>query len=417
MRIAFINQPFDGILPPDQNSIGIWTYEVARRLAGEHDVSVYGRYAGSVRQLGRGRTFTDQGVRYRFMLTFPARVWAEIGRVWDRILGVRRPIYASVLFHLEYCVLVAIRIRLTRPDVVHIHNFTGFVPIVRVLNPRTRIVLHMNGEWLSQLDERRMARRIAKCDAVIGSSNHITGLVERRFPQFADRCHTVYNGVDPEAFVVERRGDATAIGRTIVFVGRVSPEKGIHDLLDAMSIVKARVPEARLDIVGPVAAIPKSYIVDITDDPLVAGLARFYDRDYAEIVTNRIADGLVEHVRLLGGMSHDDVVEHVTHADLLVNPSYSESFGMSLVEAMACEIPVVATRVGGMPEIVDEQSGIVVERNDPEALADAIVRLLADDDLRQRMGVAGRHRVEELFAWDRVAAAAARVYAALVDEP
>lgn len=413
MKIAYVNQPFDGIVPPDQNSIGIWTYEVARRLAPAHDITVHGRFTDSVKARGQGRTFVDQGVRYRFGFAAPARVWTLLGRVWTRVLGDRRPIFASVLYYLEYCLPIALRIRAWRADVVHIHNFTGFVPVIRALNPKAKIVLHMNGEWLSQLDERRMSRRIAQCDAVIGSSDHITGLVARRFPAYAGRCHTVYNGVDPEAFVVDPRRHADG-GATMVFVGRVSPEKGIHDLLDAMAIVVRQRPDARLDLIGPVAALPKSFIVDISDDELVKGLARFYDRDYVDIVGDAVADGLSANVRLLGGMAHDDVVQHVAGADLLVNPSYSESFGMSLVEAMACEIPVVATRVGGMKEIVDEDTGILVERADPTALAEAILRMLDDPELRARMGAAGRRRVAEKFAWDRVAEAAAHRYAELV---
>ncbi len=416
MKIAYVNQPLDGILPPEQNSIGIWTYEVARRLAADHDITVYGRYIDSVKSRGDGRTFDDQGVRYRFVFAAPARAWSELGRLWNRVFGKNRPIFASVLYYIEYCLPVAIRLRFARPDVVHVHNFTGFVAVLRAVNPKVRIVLHMNGEWLSQLDERRMAKRIGQCDAVFGSSNHITGLIQRRFPQFADRCHTVYNGVDPDAFAVDPdRGETGTDGPKIVFVGRVSPEKGIHDLLDAMTIVVERRPDVQLDLIGPVAALPKSFIVDITDDDLVAGLARFYDREYGETITDDVANRLSSNVRLLGSMSHDDVVRHVAGADLLVNPSYSESFGMSLVEAMACQTPVVATRVGGMKEIVDEQTGVLVERADPAALADAIVRLLDDPQRRARMGAAGRRRVAEVFSWDSVAAAAATQYSALVE--
>jgi len=419
MKIAIVNQPFDEILPPVQNSIGIWSYEAGRRLSDRHEVTVYGPYTDAVKQRGEGRTVLDHGVVFRFAVPAPGRLWSRIGRVWDRAFGPRRPIYASWMYFLDYCLQVAVQIRRSRPDVVHVHNFTGFVPVIRVLNPRVRLVLHMNGEWLSQLDARRMASRIAKVDAVFGSSDHITRLVQRRFPQYADRCHTVYNGVDPEAFSVNRdRADSAAPNRpTLVFVGRVSPEKGVHDLLDAMSEVITRCPGARLEIIGPVGALPRSYIIDISDDELVAGLARFYDRDYGETLHERVENGLAGHVEFLGSMSHDDVVRHIANAALLVNPSYSESFGMSLVEALACERPVVATRVGGMPEIVDADAGILVEPDDSRALAAAITRLLSDAELRREMGAAGRRRVENVFAWSRVAAAAEQRYAALLLAP
>lgn len=414
MKIAFVNQPLDGILPPGQNSIGIWTYEVARRLAADHDVTVYGRYLPELR--GRvGRHATDQGVTYRLSFAAPRRIWSRLTGLWDRIAGAHRPIYASVFYYLDFSLPLAVRLRAARPDVIHIHNFTGFVPVIRALNRRSKLVLHMNCEWLSQLDQKKMAKRILLVDEVFGSSGHITNLVKQRFPEFADRCHTVYNGVDPDAFVVAEPSEDDPSEPTIVFVGRVSPEKGIHDLVDAMATVLTRVPAARLDIIGPVGVLARSFIVDVSDDELVAGLARFYDRDYMSTITDAI-DHLAPSVRLCGPMSHEDVVYQIAHAALLVNPSYSESFGMSLVEAMACEVPVVATRVGGMKEIMTEQTGILVERGDTVALADAILRLLNSADLRRSMGSAGRRRVVELFSWDRIAESSVERYRALVDD-
>lgn len=411
MKIAIVNQPFDGVLPPDQGSIGIWTYEVARRLADDHEVTVHARYMRYLKQGGRRRRTIEQGVEYRFRFAGPTTIWTRLSALWERAPWLRDPIYASWLYYLEFSLPVALRIRRDRPDVVHIHNFTGFVPIVRALNPTTKIVLHMNCEWLSQLDERRMEKRIGKVDAVLGSSEHITGLVQRRFPRLADRCHTVYNGVDLDAFA-ERAGGTTGDDRerVVVFVGRVSPEKGVHDLIEAMRHVIRRHHDVRLDVVGWIGALPRSYIVDVSDDPLVKELGRFYERDYGEQLTELVGDDLRDRVRFVGPMSHDDVVRHVGSADLLVNPSYSESFGMSLVEAMACATPVVATRVGGMQEIVTDQTGVLVDRNDARALAAAIVGLLDDDERRRSMGTAGRRRVADVFSWDRIAEAAERVY-------
>jgi glycosyltransferase involved in cell wall biosynthesis len=415
MRIAIVNQPFDGILPPGQNSIGIWSYEVARPLAARHQVRVFGRHMRDAKRAGVPRLVERDGVTYRLVFAAPLRVWGWVSALWERLLDPSRPIYASVLYYLEYTLLVALRVRAFRPDVVHIHNMTGFVPVIRLLNRRSAVVLHMNCEWLSQLDELRMARRIAQVDAVFGSSDHITGLVQRRFPQYADRCHTVYNGVDPEAFQVSTDDDdGDGDNGAIVFVGRVSPEKGVHDLLEAMPEVARRVPGVRLDVVGPVGALARSFIVDVSDDPLVAGLARLYDRDYGDTLrelADRCPDG---SVRFLGSQSHADVVRLVGDADVLVNPSYSESFGMSLVEALACGTPVVATRVGGMPEIVRDDAGILVERSDPAGLVDALVRMLDDVDLRRRCGEAGRRRVESTFAWTSIAARAETLYAGLV---
>lgn len=423
MRITVVNQPVDGILPPNQNSIGIWTYEVARRLAENNRATVIGRVPNWRAPWNR----TDRGVRYRFLPAAPNRVWTKVSEMWTRVFGSRRPIYGSTLYYLEYAIVAAIAVRRSRPDVIHLHNFTGFVPTLRLFNRRTPIVLHMSCEWLSQLDEATMAHRIGAVDMVLGTSDHITDLVRQRFPQYAQLCHTLYNGVDPEEFLVvggsqtnldeppDRGADADTTDRSgprLVFVGRVSPEKGVHDMLDAMPTILDSFPDAVLEIIGPVGALPRSYIVDVSDDHLVQGLARFYDHDYGATLHERAARFGV-HVRFTGGLPHEDVVQHIADADVLVNPSYSESFGMALVEAMACGTPVAATRVGGMRELVTDDVGVLVERADPQALAAAIVALLEDPRRRDSMAQAGRTRVEQLFSWDVIAADAAARYRAL----
>jgi glycosyltransferase involved in cell wall biosynthesis len=99
---------------------------------------------------------------------------------------------------------------------------------------------------------------------------------------------------------------------------------------------------------------------------------------------------------------------------VLINPSFSESFGMSLVEAMASGKPVVATRVGGMTEIVDDgQCGVLVPRGDPHALADAILRVVSSDETRRQMGRSGRERAVSLYSWSQIAARMLTLYEAV----
>ncbi len=412
MHVAFVNQPLDGILPPNQNSIGIWTYEVARRLTGAADVTVYGKYTRAMSDNGDPRVVRDQGVTYRFVRSAPNRIWSKISDISKRVMKATKPMYASPLFYLDYSLQVAVDLRRRRPDVIHIHNFTGFVPVIRALNPAAKLVLHMNCEWLSQLDEKRMKRRIRSVDAVIGSSDHITNLVRARFPALASRCQTVYNGVDVDSFEVTPL-DATGT-QSLLFVGRVSPEKGLHDLFDALPVILDGNPGAKMDVVGPADSLPLDYIVGVSDDALVQGLRPLYDRPYIDILHDKIDPRHAERIVFHGAQPHADVVEFVRGATLLVNPSYSESFGMSLVEAMACERSVIATSVGGMKEIVvDGETGRLVDPSDPQQLASAINELLADRELIESMGRAGRQRVLSLFSWDRISERSLELYAEL----
>jgi glycosyltransferase involved in cell wall biosynthesis len=218
----------------------------------------------------------------------------------------------------------------------------------------------------------------------------------------------VHNGVDVDQFTRENgnNGRKQNDSKELLFVGRVSPEKGVHVLIDALRIVTQHYPKARLKIVGSNGRVPMGFIVALSDDEKVAGLSLFYDgKDYNTHLQEKLSSLNIErHATFAGSAHHSEVVNYYREADVLVNPSLSESFGMSLVEAMSCQVPVVATRVGGMQEIVrGSEAGLLVEPGDPQALAEAIVRVLSQDELRKAMGKAGRQRAVELFSWDRIA--------------
>lgn len=125
------------------------------------------------------------------------------------------------------------------------------------------------------------------------------------------------------------------------------------------------------------------------------------DRPGLEELARRV--GVWERVSFIGRVRHDEVPRWLNSLDVYVAASRldSESFGVAVVEASACGVPVVVSDAGGLPEVVrHEETGIVVPRNDPEALAAALRRLVVDDALRARMGVAGRRFVMEQYEWE-----------------
>lgn len=426
MKIAFINQPLDSLVPPHQNSIGIWTYKVAPYLAMDHPVTVFGqRPPNPLFRIGRDR------VRYHFIPAIDsARALCARLEAWrDRLPNPRLPEFASRLYYYpEYALQVALQLRRHHPDIIHIHNLTQFVPMMREFHPSAKIVLHMNCEWLSQLESATMARRAQQCDLILGSSEYITEKILGRFPELEERCRTVYNGVDAVLFTPGRSGDGmgTASGTTaavadpprLLFVGRVSPEKGVHLLLEAFARVAATHPTVHLDIAGPIRALPLPLIIGVSTDPLVQALSSFYPEDYEAQLRRRIPPQLEGRVHFLGRLSQLELVACYRRATILVNPSLSESFGMSLVEALACEKPVVATRVGGMPTIVgNDDVGLLVPPGEVEPLAAGIRTLLRDPARRLAMGRKGRARVLERFAWPRVAKKLLEHYDALLLKP
>src|SRR5262249_2670387 len=112
--------------------------------------------------------------------------------------------------------------------------------------------------------------------------------------------------------------------------------------------------------------------------------------------------GLDSRVELLPAVPHSQVPEVLSRIDIFVVPSLSESFGVAAVEASACGLPVVASRVGGLPEVVvDGETGLLVPPSDSPALANALDRLIGSEELRVRFGRNGRAFVEQLYSWDR----------------
>jgi glycosyltransferase involved in cell wall biosynthesis len=197
-----------------------------------------------------------------------------------------------------------------------------------------------------------------------------------------------YNGLDLEDF--SRLPKRTNRRPTVLFVGGLEPRKGLEYLLHAMEYVLEDVPRARL------VAVAKTGFRG-TDEwswftTLASRLRIMKNMDFRESVSQRT---------LLGFYSNADVV---------VLPSKTEGWGLSLMEAMACGKPVVASRAGGIPELVrNKTEGFLVRPGDVRGLADAITMLLKDPKLRNEMGRSGRIRVQQ-FSWDATAQVVLREY-------
>lgn len=395
-RIGYV-ELWDRCGPPDPgNSLGIWTWEVARRLAEFCDVFVCGP-----RVLNAPAREECEGVRFvRFGLGADDRL-LRIVEGMRRFRDPSRPQFASSLYRLLYAARTAYTLRTQGCDVIHIFNQSQFVPIMRWANPRSRIILNMQCDWLVQLDRDLIEGHLRHVDKIVGCSEYVTEGIRKRFPDHAEQCMTVYNGVDGHTFsprtLSERR-------ERVIFVNRISPEKGLHVLLKAFEQVARQRPNATLEIVGPNSALPMEVVISLSDNPAVRALDRFYHGTYLEHMRQCVRGVLDGRVFFLGPLLHEQLTERLRQADVLVQPSvFDEPFGIPIVEAMASGLPVVASRVGGISELVAHgQTGLLVERNNPSALAEALLRLLDNPVLASAMGQAGRERVEQKFSWERI---------------
>jgi glycosyltransferase involved in cell wall biosynthesis len=193
----------------------------------------------------------------------------------------------------------------------------------------------------------------------------------------------VPNGLDVGRFAARRLQPPL---RRVVMVANLRPEKGHDVLIDAASRVLASFPDARFDLIGS-------------------------GTEYQRLVALAAARGVSHAVSFLG---HSEAVpEQLAAADVFVLPSRSESLPNALLEAMAAGLPVVASAVGGILEVIDEgTTGLLVPAGDPRALADAVSRLMSDGALATRLGAAARADVESRYSFDRMVASFENIYLA-----
>lgn len=187
-------------------------------------------------------------------------------------------------------------------------------------------------------------------------------------PQLWNRFHVVRCGIDLAAFPFRGERSLAATLR-VVSVGRLSPEKGQLILLGAVAMLCAKGIMVELVLVG--------------DGPFKEGIEREVSRL-----------GLQDQVTLTGELSAEDVQAHLLSADVFCLPSFAEGLPVSIMEAMAIGVPVVSTLIGGIPELaIDGKTALTVPASNVDALAEALSRMMSDDDFRQRAVKAAREAV------------------------
>ncbi|WP_246191372.1 glycosyltransferase family 4 protein [Aureimonas leprariae] len=289
----------------------------------------------------------------------------------------------------EFAWLLATR----RIELVHIHAAMRgsfwrkhlFASLARTF--RVPVILHLHGSEMRQFYEAQrpqvqhlIRRNLEKSDRVLVLSESWRSFIERIAP--AARITVVPNYVTVPARPAADGRD----GAEVLFLGLVGPRKGTFDLIEAFAGVAARHPAARLTVGGN-GEVEKA----------------------ATLVGER---GLGAQVSLAGWVDGEGKTRLLERSSIYALPSYNEGLPMSVLEAMAAELAVVTTRVGGIPELItDGVDGLLLEPGDKQGLEASLDLLLGDGERRRAIAAAGRRRVETTYSDEVVLPLLHRIYA------
>jgi glycosyltransferase involved in cell wall biosynthesis len=304
--------------------------------------------------------------------------------------------YLSKEDHTRGFVLLRYILKL-KPKILHLQFYglgTALIPWARlafrgylVIHDHTsrEIIKSRNGTWTRTGEIIRRLRTLVilkMIDLIIPVSNFLAVELFRETSVSGDKVKMIYNGIDIERFrpprdIDEKRGLAKQLlGNQesiplVTFVGALTSSKGIEDFIEVAEKLLLHGAKVRFVISG--------------------------DGSMQEMITQRCSADK-RHLRYLG--LRNDVPEILRSSDIFVAPyRWQEAFGLTIAEASASGIPVVASDVGAIHEIIDDEvTGVLIKPGNTDAMYKEILRLLNDDDLRDNMGKAAKSRVEELFS-------------------
>ncbi len=275
--------------------------------------------------------------------------------------------------------------RQERPDLIHVHSpvpfiadmatfAAGSIPVVMTYHAGSMAKGRTSIDLLIRLYEKTVLRAVfRRVDAIVAVS---AAAAPQELASVQHKVHYISPSVAIESFTPTPL--PTRREKVVLFVGRIeqsSAWKGIDPLLQSIALLRQQMPQVRLHLVGSGDAVEQ----------------------YRARAT---ALGIGDYVSFAGTQRGADLAQQYANADVVVLPSTSasESFGTVLIEAMASGRPVVGSRVGGIPQVIDhEETGLLVPPNDPRALADALARILSDTSLATRLATAGLHKAQTTY--------------------
>jgi colanic acid/amylovoran biosynthesis glycosyltransferase len=281
---------------------------------------------------------------------------------------------------------VYVGLRLKEKGINHVHaHFAGMAArtvfwIAKFFPITFSFTAHANDIFAPRNFEIGLDKLVQEARVIVTETDYSEKFLRERFPKHADRIHRLYNGLNVGEF---GRANFTSGPPLIVAIGRLIAKKGFANLIRACALLVERGKLFRCEIFG--------------DGPLESQL-----RGQIEEL------GLQELVELRGAKPQHELRARLTDTTLFVMPSVPEADGgmdnlpTVIMEAMAAGLPVVSTRIGGIPEmVVENETGFLVQPDDTAALASAIEKVVNDRSLGQKLGQAGYERAQKLFSIEK----------------
>lgn len=316
----------------------------------------------------------------------------------DRHRRLLRILAFPLLFNLSLLQLIWFLHR-HRIQIINLHypvdNFFYFGICSRLLSIRLVTSIHGRDAFYQEKPRARYSSAfrflIRSSDLIVLPSHTYRHKLLEAFPNIRRKVISIHNGINPVQFrPAERQKTGAANERYILCVAELREYKGIDVLLRAVKPLLASDDALSLVLVG--------------DGPL--------RQELEELAVSLQID---RRTRFLGTQGAAEIAALLHGCELFVLPSREEPFGIVLIEAMACKKPVVASDVGGIPEVVEhERTGILVEPENPQALTEGLRRLLKDSDLKNKLADNGHRRVMERFCFYHTGAAYENALASLL---
>ncbi len=218
----------------------------------------------------------------------------------------------------------------------------------------------------------------------------VSPYVKEKIEPFCNgKIQVIPNGIRDEFFNIENN----EVDNRLLFVGGIEPRKGLLNLLKAVKIIREKIPGVRLYIVGSVRK------------------QKYYNSLIDYVKKNKLNENII----FKGELSDEEIKKEFSECSVFVFPSKEESFGIVLAEAEACGKPVVASNIGGIPYVVDDnKTGFLVEYDDVDMFAEKILILLSDKNLRDKMGKLGKEKAKQFLNKD-IAKKYYKLYKTVID--